>query len=179
MLILLALAKLQQSREQYISYKTIDQDFRELLIDFGPLRKRYQPELPFYHLQNDDLWKIKGNTPDDNNHLDSISRPERKYIGLDAAHIKWFQAEGPDNVNNGLLLCVLHHKLFDMGLITIDDSFDLRISEKTHGTDFFDSTVLQFNGQRLRNPIRKSYYPKNEYLNWHLSEVFHGPMREK
>ena len=103
----------------------------------------------------------------------------RKYVGLDAAHIKWFQAGGPDNINNGILLCVLHHKLFDMGLITIDDSFDLRVSEKAHGTDFFDSVVLKFNGQKLRNPIRESYYPKNEYLDWHVSEVFHGPMREK
>jgi putative restriction endonuclease len=269
LLILLALAKLQQSKKQYIPYETIDHELRDLLIDFGPLRKRYQPDLPFYHLQNDDLWEIKGHTPEDQNYLERISGPARKYflenkimggfpdaiyselvknayqineiaeyllnvhfpesyhedilsaiglnidkkenrrrdpkfredtlvayeykcaicgfssflnrksVGLDAAHIKWFQAGGPDNVNNGLLLCVLHHKLFDMGLITIDDSLDLRVSEKAHGTDFFDSTVLKFNGQKLRNPIRKSYYPKDEYLNWHGSEVFHGPMREK
>jgi len=269
LLILLALAKLQQTKTQYIPYETIDNELRELLIDFGPLRKRYQPDLPFFHLRHDNLWEIKGHTPKEVEYLKTISKPERKYflenkimggfpddiytelvknecqineiaeyllnchfpesyhedillaiglnidkkknrrrdpkfredtlmayeykcaicgfssllnrkyVGLDAAHIKWFQAGGPDNVNNGILLCVLHHKLFDMGLITIDNSFDLRVSEKAHGTDFFDNMVLKFNGQKLRNPIRKSYYPKNEYLDWHVTEVFHGPMREK
>lgn len=31
-----------------------------------------------------------------------------QFIGLEAAHIKWFQAGGPDDVENGLSLCVLH-----------------------------------------------------------------------
>ena len=38
-----------------------------------------------------------------------------QFIGLEAAHIKWFQAGGPDDVENGIALCVLHHKLFDLG----------------------------------------------------------------
>lgn len=269
LLILLALAKMQQSGNQFIPYETIDGELRDLLIDFGPLRKRYQPDLPFFHLQNDGVWKIKGETAQDEAYLRTLNSPSRKfflerkitggftddiysvlstdndligetaeyllnnhfpesyhqdilsaiglsvdkketrkrdpkfredtliayeykcaicgfssllnrkYVGLEAAHIKWFQAGGPDEVDNGILLCVLHHKLFDMGLITIDDSFDLRVSEKAHGTDFFDSMVIKFNGQTLRKPIRKSYHPKGEYLDWHISEVFHGPMREK
>jgi putative restriction endonuclease len=36
-------------------------------------------------------------------------------IGLDAAHIRWHQAGGPDTEVNGLALCVLHHKTFDLG----------------------------------------------------------------
>ena len=36
-------------------------------------------------------------------------------VGLEAAHIKWFQAGGPDVEPNGLALCALHHKLFDLG----------------------------------------------------------------
>jgi putative restriction endonuclease len=36
-------------------------------------------------------------------------------IALDAAHIRWHQAGGPDREGNGLALCVLHHKLFDLG----------------------------------------------------------------
>jgi putative restriction endonuclease len=30
-------------------------------------------------------------------------------IGLEATHIKWFQARGSDVVQNGLALCSLHH----------------------------------------------------------------------
>ncbi len=40
-------------------------------------------------------------------------------IGLEAAHIKWFQAQGPDIVPNGLALCSLHHKIFDLGAFAI------------------------------------------------------------
>lgn len=36
-------------------------------------------------------------------------------VGLEAAHIKWHQAGGPDIEVNGLALCALHHKLFDRG----------------------------------------------------------------
>ena len=35
----------------------------------------------------------------------------RQSVGLEAAHIKWFQAGGPDIENNGLALCALHHKI--------------------------------------------------------------------
>ena len=40
-------------------------------------------------------------------------------LGLEAAHIKWFQARGPDVVQNGLALCSLHHKIFDLGAFTV------------------------------------------------------------
>ena len=33
-------------------------------------------------------------------------------VALDAAHIRWHQAGGPDTESNGLALCVVHHKLF-------------------------------------------------------------------
>lgn len=41
------------------------------------------------------------------------------HIGLEAAHIMWHQAGGPDTEANGLALCVLHRKLFDLGAFTL------------------------------------------------------------
>ena len=38
---------------------------------------------------------------------------------MTAAHIKWFQARGQDVVPNGLALCSLHHKIFDLGAFTV------------------------------------------------------------
>jgi putative restriction endonuclease len=46
-------------------------------------------------------------------------RLEDTTIGLDAAHIKWRQAYGPDTATNGLALCAIHHKLFDLGAFTL------------------------------------------------------------
>ncbi|MGP1680353.1 MAG: HNH endonuclease [Burkholderiales bacterium] len=36
-----------------------------------------------------------------------------------AAQIDWFQARGPDVVQNGLALRSLHHKIFDLGAFTV------------------------------------------------------------
>lgn len=40
-------------------------------------------------------------------------------VALDAAHIRWHAAEGPDSLDNGLALCALHHRLFDHGALTV------------------------------------------------------------
>src|ERR1039458_7420095 len=36
----------------------------------------------------------------------------REAVGIDAAHVRWWAAAGPDEVANGIALCSLHHKLF-------------------------------------------------------------------
>ena len=41
-----------------IAYKTINDDVTRLLRDFGPFRKSYRPEFPFWRLQNDGVWEI-------------------------------------------------------------------------------------------------------------------------
>ena len=33
---------------------------KDLLIKFGPKRKTYHPEYPFWRLQNDGLWELSG-----------------------------------------------------------------------------------------------------------------------
>lgn len=43
-------------------------------------------------------------------------------IGVDAAHGRWFAFDGPDSVDNGLALCTLHHKLFDLGAVGLTAS---------------------------------------------------------
>ena len=46
-------------------------------------------------------------------------RVEGLPVGIEAAHIKWHSARGPPRVENGMALCVLHHKFFDSGLFTV------------------------------------------------------------
>ena len=55
-------------------------------------------------------------------------------IALDAAHIRWHQAAGPDQKNNGLALCVLHHKVFDLGAFTLNGEGGLLVSDRVNGT---------------------------------------------
>ena len=46
-------------------------------------------------------------------------RLESVSIALDAAHIRWHRAGGTETADNGLALCVLHHKTFDLGTFTV------------------------------------------------------------
>ena len=98
-------------------------------------------------------------------------------VGLGAAPIKWHQAGGPDETVNGLALCALHHKLFDRGVFTLIGSLKVQVSERANGGGVFDHLVVDFNGQEIHLPQRRSYYPEDEYVDWHAREVFQGPGR--
>ncbi len=205
LLFLYALGCCLRGEGRLIPYSEIDQDLKKLLVEFGPSRKSYHPEYPFWRLQRDGLWEVmetdrlesknaSGDVPKTellkhnvhggfasdvyrqlqsdrallagivsrilNAHfpasihedilqavgidLEDVAakakirdphfrdRVLRAYeyrcavcgfdvrvgdslVGLEAAHIKWHQAGGPDEDNNGICLCTMHHKLFDRG----------------------------------------------------------------
>src|SRR5262249_14768122 len=54
-------------------------------------------------------------------------------LGLEAAHIRWVQAGGPDAVANGLACCSLHHLAFDRGGISVNDDMTVLVSARLHG----------------------------------------------
>jgi len=58
LLILWSLARLQRGESRLVLFAELDEPFRQLLRDFGPPRKSYHPEYPFWHLQSDGLWVI-------------------------------------------------------------------------------------------------------------------------
>lgn len=99
-------------------------------------------------------------------------------IGLEAAHIKWHQAGGPDEECNGLALCSLHHKLFDRGAFSLDPMRRLIVSESAHGNAGFDEWLMRFHGNVIKPPQRSSYTPLDDFTEWHISEVFKGNPRE-
>ena len=209
LLLLYALAKCSRGEASQIPYADVDERLRDLLIEFGPSRKSYHPEYPFWRLQNDGIWELENannaqprasNTDAKRSELltlgvtgglkadiyeqirrdphlladlahelldanfppslhedilaavglelaDTFSRRRRRdpefrhrvltayeyrcavcgydvrlgsrELGLEAAHIKWHQAGGPDSEVNGLALCALHHKLFDRGAFSV------------------------------------------------------------
>ena len=98
-------------------------------------------------------------------------------VAVEAAHIMWHQAGGPDREENGIALCSLHHKLFDRGLFTLSPGKVLLVSEGAHGTNGFDDWLMRYHGQQLKFPVREDYVPRDSYIQWHLREVFRGPAR--
>jgi putative restriction endonuclease len=98
-------------------------------------------------------------------------------IGLDAAHIRWHQAKGPDREGNGLALCVLHHKLFDLGAFTLDVEGVLLVSDQAHGREGFHEALLRHQQRRVRPAQRPQWCPEAPFLDWHRKEVFKGQPR--
>lgn len=99
-------------------------------------------------------------------------------IGLEAAHIKWHKAGGPNQVVNGLTLCVMHHKLFDRGAFTLSKQWKILVSDDAYGSVGFQEWLMQFHGKKINFPQRLYYYPKIDFIGWHVREVFQGAYRE-
>lgn len=99
-------------------------------------------------------------------------------IGLEAAHIKWFQAGGPDIEQNGLSLCALHHKIFDLGAFTVQpDDFRVVFSQHVSGHDATGQALLSRQGMKILQPQSNDYWPEADYLEWHQEQVFKRPAR--
>ncbi|MHB1167140.1 MAG: phosphorothioated DNA-binding restriction endonuclease [Carboxydocellales bacterium] len=97
-------------------------------------------------------------------------------VAVEAAHIKWHQAGGPDREENGIALCAMHHKLFDRGVFTINQAKELIVSSDVHGNGS-EEWLKRYHGQQIRTPIHPEYQPSNTFINWHIREVFRGPGR--
>jgi len=98
-------------------------------------------------------------------------------VAVEAAHIKWHQAGGPDKEENGVALCAMHHKLFDRGVFIIAPTRQLIVAEEAHGTNGFEEWLMRYHGKQINTPIHPDYQPKDSYMKWHFREVFRGPGR--
>ena len=282
LLVLYAIGKLLRGEERLLPYSEVDEKLGKLLREFGPKRKNYHPEFPFWRLQNDGVWEIPGadsieespggdvrrgdlfryevaggftediarQLQDDSSlaidivqnmlgahfplsiHEDILQaagiefaversghyersakrktakrtrqhsrnpkfranvlrayeyrcavcgfdvRPGLQPVALEAAHIKWHQAGGPDVEVNGLALCSLHHKLFDRGAFALSDKLEILVSDYAHGSAGFYEWLMRFHGAKLNFPQRQTYYPGEDYTRWYIREVFQGEYRE-
>lgn len=106
-------------------------------------------------------------------------RVEDQLLGLEAAHIKWHAAGGPDSVPNGLALCSFHHKALDVGALGLERSGDegvaVLVSSEISGRSSAVRQLLDFQGEPLRPPQHPDLAPSGEYVKWHRREVFRGP----
>lgn len=99
-------------------------------------------------------------------------------IALEAAHIQWHQAKGPDTEENGIALCSLHHKLFDRGVFSLDSEDRIVVSDKANGTCGVKEWLLRYHGKTMNQPTSRRYRPATEFKNWHIREVFRGRQRD-
>jgi putative restriction endonuclease len=98
-------------------------------------------------------------------------------LAIEAAHIKWHAAGGPDAPENGLALCSFHHVALDRGALSLDDGLRVLVSQHAHGHTQTEALLLRFAGEPLRRPQHGAPVPHPPYLGWHRAQVFRGPAR--
>jgi putative restriction endonuclease len=98
--------------------------------------------------------------------------------GLEAAHIQWHHVGGPDIESNGLALCALHHKLFDLGVFTLAAA-DHRIVFSQHAVsgDRGPNGEIRHHGKPILPPQHKDLLPASHFLAWNAKNVFKQPAR--
>ena len=91
-------------------------------------------------------------------------RPE-----VQAAHIRPVEADGPDTVRNGIALTSTVHWLFDRGLISFDDQYNVLLSPAGI-PDELDKLIPAH--KQLILPAHLERRPHPTYLRWHRENCF-------
>ncbi|MFE0581026.1 phosphorothioated DNA-binding restriction endonuclease [Streptomyces sp. NPDC058874] len=99
----------------------------------------------------------------------------RNPVGLEAAHVRWHSQDGPDEVNNGLALCSLHHSLFDLGVLGLLPDLRIQVSQLYVARSRSGQAVDALHGQPVSapRPGRPTIDPK--FVLWHGRQVFKRP----
>jgi putative restriction endonuclease len=97
----------------------------------------------------------------------------------DAAHIRGVAEGGQHQLDNGLLLRLDVHRLFDAGYVTVTPEGRLRVSRRPKGESSDLSRRgrtlhIPFDGRELWLPPDTRERPNRELLEWHGDMVFRG-----
>jgi len=99
-------------------------------------------------------------------------------IGYNASH-GCIRMRNKDVEENGIALCLIHHKLFDRDVFTIDKEMKLLVAQEAHGSNGFEEWIMRYHNNHIRVPIQTSYIPRDIFVKWHQHEVFRGPARNE
>ena len=78
---------------------------------------------------------------------------------LQAAHIQDYINKDSNHIQNGLLLRIDIHKLFDSGLLYIDNHYKVHVSSLVKSKDYD-----KYNKKKIKLPKNKTQYPSKEAL---------------
>ena len=100
------------------------------------------------------------------NHRCAITGEPQEKV-LEATHIEPYVNKDSNHVQNGILMRVDMHRLFDAGLLAIDSSFRLLVSSRLRGSKY-----VGLGGQKLLIPKRVSDRPSTLAITWHRDKRF-------
>jgi putative restriction endonuclease len=103
---------------------------------------------------------------------------DNSLVGLEAAHVRWWTHDGPNEAGNGLCLCSLHHKLLDKGVLGLSSQCKITVSARFVGRSrAAEQLVLSLSGQDVNRPLKGYPAVAAHHATWHEREVFRGPAR--
>lgn len=94
-------------------------------------------------------------------------------VGLEAAHVRWFNFDRPDDLDNGLALCSLHHKLFDRGALGLTLDYRIHVAHDYTARTEAGRRVYDLIDRRLE-PRVGTQLPAEPHIRWHQEQVFKG-----
>jgi putative restriction endonuclease len=100
---------------------------------------------------------------------------------VDAAHIHAFASSGNNDVRNGLALSKNAHWLFDNGLWTLTDNYEVVVATQHFYEDNLGQTVpllSSFSGHSILLPDNSTLWPLKKHLAWHRKNRFCGAAME-
>lgn len=99
----------------------------------------------------------------------------RDPAGLEAAHVFWHSQGGPDDADNGLALCSLHHVLFDLGALGLNTDLSIRVSPHyVARSEQGERLVYHLEGRPLFDAAPRHPAPSSQHVEWHYTQVFKG-----
>ncbi|MCO5232300.1 MAG: HNH endonuclease [Chitinophagales bacterium] len=151
--------------------KTIETKFDELLFDIKDLRGETKLREVKTRVNQNVFRQIVVANYSGKCAITGIDIPELLF----ASHIiPWSKNEDERlNPENGICLSALYDKAYDKGLISINEKYQVIISDKLKKkkeADYFEKYFAPIENQSLILPQR--YFPKKEFIQYHLDEIF-------
>lgn len=160
--------------EQILAEKenqTIETKFNELLFDLKDLKGETKLREVKTRVNQNVFRQIVVANYSGKCAITGIDLPELLF----ASHIiPWSKDENERlNPENGICLSALYDKAYDKGLISINEKYQVIISDKLKKkkeADYFGKYFAPIENQSLILPQR--YFPKKEFIQYHLDEIF-------
>lgn len=152
-------------------HQTIETKFDELLFDIKDLKGETKIREVKTRVNQNVFRQIVVANYSGKCAITGIDIPELLF----ASHIiPWSKNEDERlNPENGICLSALYDKAYDKGLISINEKYQVIISDKLKKkkeADYFGKYFAPIENQSLILPQR--YFPKKEFIQYHLDEIF-------
>ncbi len=91
---------------------------------------------------------------------------------VDACHIIPFSKDFDNSLSNGIALCPNLHRAFDRGLISVNDHYEVILSNDFKENIQSEYSFSKIEGKTISLPNDKDFWPSLANFEWHRKNVF-------